>query len=115
VGLVHASLIDTVLYQAADRIVRNRRDDRGVHPKAAVKAAGDIVFAAPFPNAEGARSCHAPITRIQSKHHFAQADQVPSANFFRFDSQLGHYNLYPLELKIQTFTGRRLSRTSVRI
>jgi hypothetical protein len=65
-----------------------------------VKAAGDIVFAATFPNSEGARGCHAPIARIQSKHHFAQADQVPSANFFRFDLQLGHQNLCPLDLNI---------------
>src|SRR5437899_203808 len=71
---IDAALKHQILDQASHGIVRERRDDRGVHAEAAAQAARHVVFATAFPGAEFARSGNARISRIEAQHHFAQAD-----------------------------------------
>src|SRR6266581_7964894 len=45
-GLIHATLINEVLNQASNRIVRECCDESRVHSEASTQAARDVVFAA---------------------------------------------------------------------
>ena len=58
--------------------------------EAAAQAAGDVVFAAAFPDLELARRAHAPFARVQPQHDFPQRDQVVFARTIRFDVQHSH-------------------------
>src|SRR5579864_4994729 len=84
-GGVHPSLKDEVFDQSSDVVVRERGDESGAVSEAAAEAAGDVVFAAAFPDLERARRADASITRIESKHHFAQRDDVVPARLPRPD------------------------------
>ena len=88
--LADAALQHEVFDEAADGIVRERGDDRGVHSKAALESAGDVVFAAAFPGAEVARGGNALVAGIEAQHDFAQAHQVPHAFAFWLDVQFRH-------------------------
>jgi hypothetical protein len=85
VFLADSSLQHQVFNQSSDGVVRERRDDRCVHSKAAPEPACDVVFASALPCAELPRCGNALITRIKAQHHFTQADQIPHAIAFRFD------------------------------
>ena len=76
--LIDSALINQILDQATDRILRECGYDRGVHPETTPQSARDVVFAAPFPDLKSARCVNAAITRIEPEHHFAQADQIPT-------------------------------------
>ena len=49
------------------------------------QAAGDVVFAAAFPDLELARGAHAPFAGVQPQHDLPQRDQVVFAGAVRFD------------------------------
>ena len=63
VRLVDAALVDEVLHEAAHRVVDEGRDHRRVQAEAALEAAGDVVFAAAFPDLERARGVDAALAR----------------------------------------------------
>ena len=73
------ALEDEVLEQPADVVVRERGADGGPQAEAAPQAAGDIVFAAAFPDFELARGAHAPLAGVQPQHDFPQRNQIVSA------------------------------------
>ena len=53
--LADASLQHQVFDETSDGIVRERGDDRSVHPKAAPETAGDVVFTSALPCAKMTR------------------------------------------------------------
>ena len=53
--LVDAALVDEVFDEAANGVVGERGDDGGAQAKAALEAAGDVVFAAALPGLESVR------------------------------------------------------------
>ena len=57
--------------------------------EAALEAAGDVVFAAAFPDLERARGVHAALAGVEAQHHLAEADLVPAAGRFVLDGE-GH-------------------------
>ena len=79
VRLVDAALVDEVLDEPADRVVHERRDDGGLEAEAALEAAGHVVFAAAFPDLEGARGVDAALAGIEAQHHLAEAHEVEAA------------------------------------
>src|SRR6185503_2574882 len=78
VRLVHAALVDQILDQAAHGVVRQCSDDRGVHAKASLQAARDVVLTATLPNLEVTRGRNASLARIEPQHHLAEAHNVPA-------------------------------------
>ena len=83
--VVHAALIHQIFDEPADRIIGERGDYGRVQTKAALQAARDIVFAAAFADGKLARGPDALVARVEAQHHFAQAQLIPTATFFRFD------------------------------
>src|SRR5260370_1607774 len=88
--LTDASLEDQIFYKAANWIVRKGGYDGRIHPKAPAEAAGDVVFASPFPCTKMARGGDALVAWVEPQHYFAKADQVPHATVLQFDIQLRH-------------------------
>ena len=76
---IDAALEDEVLDEAADGVVGERGGDGGAQAEAAAQAAGYVVFAAALPNLELARGVDAHVAGIEAKHDFAQAEAVPAA------------------------------------
>ena len=79
VRLVDAALVNQVLHEPANRVVGQRRHQRGVETEAALQAARDVVFAAAFPHAELARRVDAPFAGIEPQHDVAERDEIPTA------------------------------------
>ena len=79
VRLVHATLVDEVLHEAAHRVVDQRGHHRRVQAEAALEAAGDVVFAAALPHLERARGVDAALAGVEAEHHLAEAHLVPAA------------------------------------
>ena len=79
VRLVDAALEHQVLDEPADRVVGQRRDDRGPQPEAAAQAAGDVVLAAALADLETPRGGDAALAGIQPEHDLAEGDEVPAA------------------------------------
>ena len=52
VRLIDAALIDQVLHKATDGVVSERRNNRRIEAEASFLSAGDVVFAAAFPDFE---------------------------------------------------------------
>ena len=77
--LIDSALINQILNQTADGIVCQRGNDRGIHSETTPQSARDVVFATAFPNLKSARGVNAAIAWIEPEHHFAQADQIPTA------------------------------------
>ena len=88
-----AALFDEVLHQFADLVVREGGDDRGVHSKALVQAADDIVLAAAFPCAEASCGADPALARIQAEHNLAQGNGVKFAVFSVSEIQFHEYFL----------------------
>ena len=86
---VHAALHHEVLEQAADLVVDERRADGGAQAEALAQAAGDVVFAAAFPDLELARGAHAAFARVEAEHDFTEGDLVEGAFLRRLDLE-GH-------------------------
>src|SRR5712664_1644727 len=85
--LVHAALVNEILKEPPDRIIGERRDDRGVQAEATLQPACDVVFPAAFAHFKGSRRCNPPVSRVEPHHDLAQTDQVPAAIFFWLDRQ----------------------------
>src|SRR5262245_32218171 len=79
VRLIDASLINEVLNQATNRIVRERGYDCGIQREATFEPTRNVVFAASFAGLKSSRSRDSTIAGIQAKHNFAEADEVPAA------------------------------------
>ena len=77
-----AALQDEILEQPADVVVGERGADGGLEAEAAAQAAGDVVFAAAFPDPELARGADAALARVEPQHDFAQRNQVVLALCF---------------------------------
>ena len=73
---VHAALQNEILQQPADLVVRKGGGDGGLEAKTAAQAAGDIIFAAAFPDFEFARAADAAFAGIEPEHDFAEGEQV---------------------------------------
>src|SRR5262249_33308992 len=80
VGKIHPTLQHQVFYQSPDWIVRERRNHRRAHPKAAPQSTRHVVLAAAFPDAELASRRASYIARIEPQHHLAEAHQIPTAS-----------------------------------
>src|SRR5580704_7700467 len=63
--LVHASLIDEILKQPPNRIVREGGHDSGVQAETAFQSTSDVVFSAALANVEGARGDDATVARVE--------------------------------------------------
>src|SRR5579859_7155898 len=85
--LIDAALINEILKQPSDRIIRESRNDRGVQAETPFQSASDVVFPAAFAHFKGARRGDAPVTRVESEHDFAQTDDVPAALLLRLNRQ----------------------------
>ena len=92
VRLIDSTLIDQVLHKPSHGIVRERGDDRGLEPEAALQPAGNVVFAAAFPHAERSRRVHARFAGIETQHDLAERDQVPAASGFFRNRQRHRYH-----------------------
>ena len=86
-ALVDAALIDEILKQAADGIIGNGGDNRGVEAETAFEAARDVVFSSTLGDFEGAGGPNAAVAGIKPKHYFAEAYQIPTAGFLRLYGQ----------------------------
>src|SRR6266567_5617064 len=85
VRLVDAALVDEVLNEPADRVVGERRHYRRIQPETAFQPSRNVVLASALPNLKRPRGMNSSFTRIEAKHHLAEADQIPAAVLFRFD------------------------------
>ena len=86
---VDAALEHEVFEQAADGVVGERRDDGGAQAEAAPEAAGDVVLAASFPDAEVTGVRDALLAGVEAQHDLAERDEVPARVFDRADGQPG--------------------------
>ena len=73
---VHAALQNEILEQTADFVVGKGGGDGGLQPEAAAQAAGDVVFAAAFPDLELAGAADAAFAGVEAEHDFAEGEQV---------------------------------------
>ena len=79
-----------ILDQPAHVVVGERGGDGGFHAEAASQPAGDVVFAAAFPDLELAGAADAAFARIEAEHDFSERDQVVFAGAGGFDVQSRH-------------------------
>src|SRR2546425_1700864 len=85
VRLVDATLINEVLNQASNRIVRERGDQGRIHAEASTQSACDVILASALPNPKCSRGRDAAVARIQPQHHFAETHEVPATGALRLD------------------------------
>ena len=105
---VHAALHHEVLEQAADLVVDERRADGGAQAEALAQAAGDVVFAAAFPDLELARGAHAAFARVEAEHDFTEGDLVEGAFLRRLDLESHGRRSGGLEVSaLSPWAGRR--------
>ena len=81
------NLINKVLNEPTDRIISQCRDDRCVKSEASFETSSNVIFTAALPHVEAARCMNTPISWIEPKHYFAEADNIPSTLFFWSDFQ----------------------------
>ena len=86
---IDASLQNKILEQPAHVVVCKSGANGGLQPEAAPQSAGDIVFAAAFPDFELARRAHTPLAWIEPEHDFPERNQIVLAGTGRFDVQNG--------------------------
>src|SRR5207253_2107549 len=79
---IAAALQHQVFDETSDRIVDERRDDRGVESEAAAQSARDVVLAAALPRLKRARRGDAAVAGIESQHHLAEGDEIVARGFF---------------------------------
>ena len=95
-GRVHAALLDEVLHQAADLVVREGRQHAGVHAEALVQAAHHVVLAAALPGAERPGGADAALAGIQAQHDLAQGHRVVLVGSHGLQIQIQHRFFLPL-------------------
>src|SRR5580700_11544709 len=88
--LADASLQHQVFDQPSNRIVRQSRYNRRVHPKGAPQAPGNVVFTSALPCTKMTGGRNAFIPRIEPQHDFTKTNEIPQAAILRFDTQLRH-------------------------
>src|SRR4029078_5174342 len=76
---VDAALQNEILDETTYRVVGKSRRDGCTETKAATKTAGDVVFAATFPNREVARGVDTAFAGVEAEHDFAGAGAGPGA------------------------------------
>ena len=84
---VHPTLINEVFDEPADLVVDKRTHQAGPLLKTLPQAAGDVVFAPPFPSLEVARGADPPLAWIEAEHHLAERHAVESTAVLRLDRQ----------------------------
>lgn len=84
VRLVHASLKDKILDEAADGIISQRGDDGGIQPETSLETARHVVLTAAFPDLKSPGGMNTPFARVEPQHHFTQRDKIPFAIGFWF-------------------------------
>lgn len=85
-----ASLEDAIFEETADFVVHEGGADGGAESEAPAEAAGDVVFAAAFPDAEPAGGADPALAGVESEHDFAEGDEVVGALSGRFEVQDAH-------------------------
>jgi len=78
-GRVHAALKHEVFDQAANGVIGQCCGDGGTQSEASAQAASNVVLAATFPDLKLARGVYPVFAGVEAKHHFAQAEAVPTA------------------------------------
>src|SRR5439155_18409026 len=73
---IHAALQNKGLDKPAHVIVRKSRGDGGLESETATQAAGNVVFAAAFPDLEFSRAANTAFTRVEAEHDFSQRQEV---------------------------------------
>ena len=76
---IDAALKNEVFNEAADGVIGERGGDGGAQAEAAAQAASNVVFAAALPQLKLARGVDAAFAGIEAKHDFAEAEAVPAA------------------------------------
>ena len=90
VAHIDAALHDQVFDQPAEVILRQGGGDHGAFAPAFAHGAGDVVFAAAFPDLEAAGITHAAKAGIETEHDFAEGGTVPAAFAGRLDDEFAH-------------------------
>src|SRR5215510_6510158 len=86
-GLIDATLINEILDEASDSVIRERSHDRRLQTEASLERPGHVVFAASFINIEIASRPDSLVARIESQHDFTESNDVAPASFLRFRAQ----------------------------
>jgi hypothetical protein len=73
-GQVHAALQHQILNQSANRIIGQDGHDPCPQAETTSQTAGDVVFAASFPRAKFPCRGNSNLARIETQHHFTQAE-----------------------------------------
>ena len=73
---IDAPLQNEVFDEPANIVVRKSRGDGRLESEAATQAAGDVVFAAAFPDFEFARASDPAFARVEAEHDFSQREEV---------------------------------------
>src|SRR5690625_4891827 len=87
---INATLQNKIFDQPADVVVGKSRNDTGPQSKATAHSAGHIVFSAPFPGSERTGCPHPPLTGVETKHNFAERDEIVFALISRFNFKCRH-------------------------
>src|SRR6266568_6904145 len=79
---------------------------RCLETEAAFQSTSNVVFATAFEDLKLTRCCNAVIARIETQHHFAEAEFVPPALIFRLNLQ--RHGLFPYSLSWREVYTHRL-------
>ena len=100
---IDAALHDEIFDETTDGIVGKGGHDGGAFAEAFAEAAGDVVFAAAFPDVEGARRVDAAFAWIEAEHDFTEGDDIVAAGFGGFcfhDGRWIWWNVLCLQIKM---------------
>src|SRR6266404_3444632 len=93
VRLVHTSLIDQVLDQPANGILRQCSHHSSIQTEAPLEAAGNVVFTAAFPHFEFSCMRDPVFSGVKAKHYLSQSNKVPAALRLVFKLKTVHGSL----------------------
>src|SRR5262247_1188403 len=81
-GLIDAALINQILDEASNGVIRECSHNRRLQTKASLQRPGHVVFAAAFIDIEIASRPDSLVAGIESHHDFTESNEVPPASFF---------------------------------
>src|ERR1700722_13160741 len=85
-GGVDAALVNQVLDEQTNRVLRKRSDDRSFESETSFQTARHVVLATTFADFEMSGGPNAIVAWIKAQHYFAQAYKVPTARILLLDS-----------------------------
>src|SRR5262245_17817977 len=86
-GLIDATLINEILDEPSDGVIRECSHNRRLQTKASLQRPGHVVFTAAFVDIEIASRPDSLVAGIESQHDFTESNEVPPAPFFWFRAQ----------------------------